>query len=72
MYPTVPWSQNTRVFFQFYFYYHIVVVLGVHCDILKSAYNISWLNSPLSIILLYPPLPFLEYLQQVSSYYFHT
>jgi hypothetical protein len=24
----------------FNFYYHIIVVLGVHCDIYKSAYNI--------------------------------
>jgi hypothetical protein len=27
------------------FYYHIVVVLSVHCHIYKSSYNISWLNS---------------------------
>jgi hypothetical protein len=25
----------------FYFYYHIIFVLGVHCDIDKSDYNIS-------------------------------
>jgi hypothetical protein len=31
----------------FNFYYHIIVVLGVHCDIYKSAYIIPWLNSPL-------------------------
>jgi hypothetical protein len=27
--------------FLFYFYYHIIIVLGAHCDIYKSAYNIS-------------------------------
>jgi hypothetical protein len=27
--------------FKNYFYYHVIVVLGVHCDISKSAYNIS-------------------------------
>jgi hypothetical protein len=27
--------------FLFYFYYHIIAILGVHCDIYKSAYNTS-------------------------------
>jgi hypothetical protein len=31
------------------FYYHIIVVLGVHCDIYKSAYAVSQLNSPLHL-----------------------
>jgi hypothetical protein len=28
------------------FYYHIIVILGVYCDIYKSSYNVSRLNSP--------------------------
>jgi hypothetical protein len=28
------------------FFYHVINVLGVHCDIYKSSYNISQLNSP--------------------------
>jgi hypothetical protein len=42
-----------------FFFYYIIVVMGVHCDIYKSSYNISWLNSPppsFSFILL-PPIP---------------
>jgi hypothetical protein len=27
------------------FYYCIIFVLGVHCDIYNSSYNVSWLNS---------------------------
>jgi hypothetical protein len=42
-------------FFLIYFlYYHIIVVLGVHCDIYKNSYNVS-VEFTLSIILLYPP-----------------
>jgi hypothetical protein len=36
----------------------LFVVLGVHCHIYKSSYSI--LQFTLSIILLYPPTPFLE------------
>jgi hypothetical protein len=39
------WRTKTHnfIFFKnlFYFYYHIIVVLGVQCDIYKSAYNVS-------------------------------
>jgi hypothetical protein len=28
-------------YFTYLFYYHIIVVLGIHCDIYKSSYNTS-------------------------------
>jgi hypothetical protein len=33
-------------FFLEFLNYHLIVVLGVHCDIYKSSYNIPQLNSP--------------------------
>jgi hypothetical protein len=34
------------LFFYFLFMFFIILVLGVHCDIHQSSYNISYLNSP--------------------------
>jgi hypothetical protein len=37
----------TRIFLLYFFFYYIIeILLGVHCDIYKSAYNISYLISP--------------------------
>jgi hypothetical protein len=50
--------------------FFIIFVLGVHCDIYKSSYNVSSLNSPppsFSFILL---PPFLEKFQEVSFFHF--
>jgi hypothetical protein len=33
--------DRRRTFFKLHFNCHIVVVLGIHCDIYKSAYNVS-------------------------------
>jgi hypothetical protein len=33
--------ENSQISFKLYFYEHIIVVLGVHCDIYKSSYHIS-------------------------------
>jgi hypothetical protein len=44
--------RQSPLFFQriklilFIFYYHIIVALGVQCDIYRSSYNIPKLNSP--------------------------
>jgi hypothetical protein len=41
-----------------FFLFFVIVALGVHCDIYKSSYNVSELNSPLNY---YPSsLPFLQ------------
>jgi hypothetical protein len=35
------WSQMCKAQWKYIFYYHIIVVLGVHCDTYKCTYNIS-------------------------------
>jgi hypothetical protein len=40
-------KQVSSSFIYLLIYYHVLVVLGVHCDICKHSYNIPYLNSPL-------------------------
>jgi hypothetical protein len=42
-----PQFHKAQVFFFAFLNYHIIVVLGVYCDIYQSSYNLSSLNLPL-------------------------
>jgi hypothetical protein len=42
----------------FFYYIVIIIVLGVHCDIYKSSYNISQLNSPPPSLSFIPTSPY--------------
>jgi hypothetical protein len=61
-------------------YHHIIVVLGVHCNIYQSSYNIIIVEFTLSIILLYPLSPIsgivstdpISPFLYMNTQYFHT
>jgi hypothetical protein len=40
------WVAKLSFFFLQFFFIVVIVVVGVHCDIYKSSYNTSYLNSP--------------------------
>jgi hypothetical protein len=53
---TIRLFYNCNTSYSFIFYFHIIAILGVHCDICKSSYNISSLNSyPSSFSIVSPP-----------------
>jgi hypothetical protein len=71
LYPKPHLYSYINIFFVHFQIFKTIVVLVVHCDIYKSSYNISQLNSPPPPFSFIPLLPFLEYFQQVSFFHFH-
>jgi hypothetical protein len=53
-------STSLKILYSFIFLPLLLCWVGVHCDIYKGSYNVStmsYLNSPLLPVVLYPPLP---------------